>query len=120
MTTIAILSERSGENEATYRAVAGDKKSVGRTPGEALDALTLQLGDDEAGTLVIVQNLRPDRFFTAEQQRRLAELMTRWRDARDAKTGLLPQERAELEALIEDELRAARLRAETALCELEK
>jgi hypothetical protein len=82
MTTVAILPEAT-EAGTTYRAVAGEKQSVGRTAGEALDALTAQLSDEEAGTLVVVQNLRPDRFFTAAQQDRLSELMSRWRTARD-------------------------------------
>jgi len=51
MTTITILPEKAG----SYRALAGDKESTGRTAGEALDALTSQLADDEGGTLVIVQ-----------------------------------------------------------------
>jgi hypothetical protein len=32
---------------------------------------------------VIVQTLRPDRFFNATQRQRLADLMDRWRKARD-------------------------------------
>ena len=57
MTTITILPEKND----SYRAVAGDKESTGRTAGEALDALTLQLEDEEGGTLVIVQNRKADR-----------------------------------------------------------
>lgn len=57
MTTITILPEKSD----SYRAVAGDKESTGRTAGEALDALASQLEDEEAGTLVIVLNRRADR-----------------------------------------------------------
>jgi hypothetical protein len=93
---------------------------VGKTPGEALDSLTELLGEDEAGTLVIVQHLGPDRFFTADQQRRLAQLMELWRDKRDADSQLSPAEQAELEALVDAETDAARLRAEAALAELTK
>ena len=57
MTTIAILPERND----SYRAVAGDEESTGRTAGEALDALTSQLEDEESGTLLIIQNRRADR-----------------------------------------------------------
>ena len=71
MTTITILPEKAD----SYRAVAGDKESTGRTAGEALDALTSQLEDEESGTLVIVQNRKPDEFFDAAQQARLTELM---------------------------------------------
>lgn len=49
MTTITILPEKADG----YRAVTADKESTGRTAGEALDALTSQLTDDESGTLVI-------------------------------------------------------------------
>ena len=52
MTTITILPERTD----SYRAVAGDKESTGRTAGEALDAITLQLEDEESGMLVIMLN----------------------------------------------------------------
>jgi hypothetical protein len=51
--------------------------------------------------------MRPDALFTAEQQQRLAELLARWRAAHDAGASLPPQEQAELDALVEAELRAA-------------
>ena len=120
MTTITILPESIAPDQTAYRAVAGKKESVGRTAGEALDALTKQLGDDESGTLVIVQHLRPDHFFTADRQQRLAELMSRWRTARDSNGHLPPDEQAELEALIEAETEAARMRAEAVISELDK
>jgi hypothetical protein len=107
MTTVSILPENLGTSGKAYRAVAGNLQSVGRTAGEALDALTSQLGEAESGTLVIVQHWRPDRFFTAQQQQRLEELMTRWRTARDAQTTLSAEEQAELDALVEAELQAA-------------
>jgi hypothetical protein len=88
MTTIAIFPEPLGAQPVGYRAVAGNRQSVGRTAGEALDALTAQLDEAERGTLVVVQHRRPDQFFTAEQQQRLQELMARWRAARDALTRL--------------------------------
>ncbi|HZT56992.1 MAG TPA: hypothetical protein VFA21_00055 [Pyrinomonadaceae bacterium] len=109
MTTITILPEKAGR----YRAVAGDKESTGRTAGEALDALASQLADDEAGTLVIVQNRKADQFFSATQQERLAEL------TRQRETGALsPSEEKELERLVESELDGARRRAEALLNEL--
>lgn len=109
MTTITILPERAD----SYRAVAGDKESTGRTAGEALDALTSQLADDEGGTLVIVQNRKADSFFSAVQQGRLAELIRR----RESGT-LSPAEERELEGLVEAELDGARRRAEELLNEL--
>ncbi len=120
MTRIAILQESAGTDAKSYRAVAGGKESVGKTPGEALDSLTNLLDDDEAGTLVIVQHFGPDRFFTAERQNRLGELMGRWRAARDAGAKISPDEQAELEALVEAEADAARQRAEAALGELSR
>lgn len=38
-----------------------------------------EMNDRESGTLLVVQQMRPDRFFTEEQQCRLADLMARWR-----------------------------------------
>jgi hypothetical protein len=118
MTTITILPESISKDGIVYRAIAGAKHSEGRTVGEALDELTKQLSSDDAGTLVIVQNLRPDDFFTAQQQRRLSELMESWRAARDNNSALPSNEQAELEGLIEAELQAATKRAGYALSEL--
>lgn len=108
MTTITILPE-----EKNFRAVAGKKESIGRTAGEALDALTAQLDEEESGTLVIIQNRRSDKFFNASQQNRLTSLMEK------RKTGTLSAaEEAELEKLVEAELNCARQRAEELLHEL--
>ncbi len=111
MTRVAILPVPTNKGEVSYRAVAGNKQSQGATAGEALDALTAQLSEDDRGTLVVVQNLRPDRYFSADQQRRLAELMTRWRSARDGGAALPATELAELQALVDEELRASAARA---------
>src|SRR5262245_19443307 len=111
MTTIAILPESPGAQPTGYRAVAGRVHSVGRTAGEALDAITAQLNVADKGTLVVVQHQQPDQFFTAQQQQRLQELMARWRSARDAQTAFPPGEQAELDALVEAELRASTARA---------
>lgn len=109
MTTITIVPEKTD----SYRALAGDKESTGRTAGEALDALTPQLEDDESSTLVIVQKHKSDKFFNAAQQTRLTELMER-RKTQDLST----EEDTELENLIEAELDGARQRAEILLDEL--
>jgi hypothetical protein len=111
MTTITIVPELPGSPTTQYRAVAGQLQSVGKTAGQALDALARQLGEAENGTLVVVQHSRPDQFFSAEQRRRLEDLMARWRAARDAQTSLPAEERAELETLVEAEVRAAGHRA---------
>jgi hypothetical protein len=111
MTKVAILPIPTERGDLSYRAIAGEKHAQGKTAGEALDALTAQLSADEASTLVIVQSLRPDRFFTAAQQERLAALMDRWRAARDQGTTLPADEQTELEALIAAELHASAARA---------
>jgi len=110
MTAITILPEKLGTVETRYRALAGERESVGRSAGEVLDALTLQLSEDEAGMLVVIQILRPDSFFTAAQQQRLGELMSRWRIARDSGGSLAEEEQAELQSLIDEELNAGPFR----------
>jgi hypothetical protein len=104
----------------TFRAVAARAQAMGRTAGEAIDALTSQLDDDQSETLIIVRDLRPDQFFDASQRERLRELTARWRSARDSGTTMSAVEQSELEALIDSELvaaaeRSAALRRELAL-----
>jgi len=111
MAKVAILPIQTRTGRVSYRAVAGNKQSQGNTAGEALDALTAQLPEDETGTLIIVQSRRPDRFFRSEQQKRLAGLMEYWRTARDRGEILSIDKQAELELLIEAELRASADRA---------
>lgn len=118
MTKVDILEETAEGGEPTYRAVAGDKQSVGRSAGEALDALTAQLPADEAGTLVVVQARRSDEFFTAEQRQRLSELMAQWRDARDRGKQFPAELQTELQQLVEAELQASAKRARSMLAKL--
>ncbi len=110
MTRVAILPVPTTSGEVAYHAMAGDKHSHGKTAGEALDVLTAQLQDDEAGTLVIVQHHRPDAYFGESQQQRLADLMARWRTARDSGADLPAAEQAELDVLVEEELLASQER----------
>jgi hypothetical protein len=58
-----------------------------------------------------MQKPRPDDLFTAAQQARLAELMARWRAARDEGRTLPADEQAELVALVEAELAASAARS---------
>ena len=111
MTTISILPESPSDSEMKYRAIAGQRHSLGKTPGEALDSITAQLSEEESGTLLVVQQLRPDCFFAESQQKRLAELMNRWRTARDQGTSLPANESVELEQLVAAELDATAKRA---------
>lgn len=110
MTTVAILPVPTG-NGISYQGTAGDKHSLGRTLGEALDALTPQLPDVDAGLLVVIQGLSADRYFGAMEQERLGELMLAWRLARDLGSALPDQEQVELDQLIEAELYASASRA---------
>lgn len=118
MTKVAILPEPTALGDMEYRAIAGGCQAIARTAGAALDAVTAQLSADEAGTLVIVQNHRPDSLFTAQQRQRLGDLMARWRAARATATPLLPAEQAELDALVEAEVRASGERAAAILADL--
>jgi hypothetical protein len=61
-------------------------------------------------TLLIMQSFRPDCFFSAEQQQRLSDLMNLWRAARDDGQTLPPEQQAELDSLVEAELKAATTR----------
>ncbi len=120
MRMITILPENVGAQNASFRAVAGEKKSSGKTVGEALDALTAQLGEDESGTLVVIQQFRPDKYFTATQQARLSDLMNKWRSARDAQQQLSVAEQSELEALVAAQLEGSAQRTEAMMSKLGK
>lgn len=111
MTRVTIIPVPTKSGQLSYHAVAGTKQSTGHTAGEALDSITKQLPTDQTGTLVIVQNQQPDRFFSATQQQRLSALMGKWRRARDQGEALSEREQAELEELIEAELKAATARS---------
>ena len=106
MNKVAILPVPDASGEMTYHALSGEKQSHGRTAGKALDRLTAQLREDDAGTMVVIQHQRADAFFNEVQQRRLGELMARWRAARDSGADLSAEEQAELDSLVEEEVRA--------------
>jgi hypothetical protein len=118
MTTIAVVPNPAGG--AGYRAVANGSEAEGRTVGQAIDALAEQTGGPRNTTLIIVQSTDPDEFFTAEQQVRLADLMARWRRARQTSTPFPTEEKAELDALIADELRASAARTAAALAAMKQ
>ena len=110
MTTVVVLP--NNRNGKTFRAISGGKESFGKTVGEAIDAIAEKLELEGSNTVVYVQDFRPDEFFTGAQQARLAELMEKWRTARDAGASLSVKEQAELEKLIETELAGSAKRAE--------
>ena len=111
MTKVALSRENADADEIGYRAMTARNQAVGRTAGEALDALTMQLPPEDVGTLIIVRSLAPDRFFTSAQRQRMEELMARWRSARDEGKALSADDQSELENLIDIEVRAATERA---------
>lgn len=115
MTQVSLIHDAVDPETMPYRAVAGSVQAMGRTAGEALDALAERLGPEEAKTLVIVRNLTADRYFTAEQRQRLEQLMARRRQAEDGDAAWTHDDEGELEQLVDAELRAATKRAE-ALC----
>ena len=113
MATVSILPISDPSGEKSYRALAGNKSSIGKTAGQALDALTAQLEDAEFSMLLVIQSFHPDVFFSAAQQKRLSELMNLWRLARDQGYELPPEEKRELDRLVEAELIAAIARSAT-------
>ena len=112
MTTVAIVPVLKETGGKTYQAVAGERMATGETAGQALDAFTEQFPDVGAESLLIVQRYQADRFFSEAQQQRMADLMARWREARDSGGSLSAEEQAELESLVEAESRASGERAE--------
>jgi hypothetical protein len=99
MTSITIRTETNEIDGPQFRAVAGNHQSVGRTMGEALDALTADWGDTIQEAAVFIQRFQPDPYFTAAQHSRMQELLAR-------RAGLTAEERTELETLIDAELDA--------------
>jgi hypothetical protein len=118
MTKVTITRNNPGSASGTFRAATRGHESVGQTPGAALDALASQLNEHDADTLIVVQNLRPDKFFTTAQQKRLSELLESRRTALDSGREMDPAESVELESLIDEELEAATRRAEAMIDEL--
>src|SRR3954462_2774551 len=111
MNKVAVYHESSDPESMPYRAVSVGNQAMGRTAGEALDALASQLPRDETDTLVLVRSLSPDRFFGAEQRSRLGTLMASRRGASTGNSPLTTQEEAELEQPVDAEVRAATDRA---------
>ena len=110
MNTIEIIQEQANVAGAIYRARFRDWQTSGATPGAALDAIERLVAASDAdgnGTVVIVQRFRPDAFFTRQQQARLQELMERFQANLAAGKELAPDERKELEALVDAEWQAA-------------
>ncbi len=106
MPAIAIYPESQDANTPRFRAVSGNRQAVGRTRGEALDALTAGWGEDIPETAVLIQRFQPDAYFTEAQYNRMQELLAR-------RATLTAEERIELEALIDAELDATVARTDS-------
>ncbi|MBW4605190.1 MAG: hypothetical protein KME29_37990 [Calothrix sp. FI2-JRJ7] len=61
MTTVAIQPILDTLGQRSYRAVAGNKQSYGKTAGQALDALTNQLGETEFSGVFVLQSFPSKR-----------------------------------------------------------
>jgi hypothetical protein len=108
MTAIEIRTEDGESGQPRFRAVAGDRESVGRTMGEALDALTADWGEEIKEAVVLLPRFGPDPYFTEAQYRRMQHLLAR-------RASLTAEERAELEKLIDAELDATIARTDNLL-----
>ena len=118
MTKVTITPQNFGSSNASFRAATRGHESVGSTPGAALDALAKQLNETDTNTLVIVQNMGPDEFFTAAQQQRLSDLLSKRRVALDNGAEMDPGDKSELEVLIDAELDGAIRRSAAMVKEL--
>ena len=105
MTSIAIRTDQKETGERRFRAIARDRQCTGKTMGEALDALTAEWGDTVEETLVLIHRFQPDQYFTQAQYDRMQALLAR-------RPALTPEERTELEALIDVEVDATVARTE--------
>ena len=106
MTPIAVRAEEGSPGELRFRAMAGGRQHVGRTMGEALDALVADWGEELPEAAVLIQRFRPDAHFTETQFQRMQDLLAR-------RSSLSTQERQELEGLIDAELDATIARTES-------
>ncbi len=105
MTAVSIRRDCLPLDVPRFRATAGEKEAVGRTMGEALDALTADWGEEMRETAILIQRFGPDAFFSQAQQDRMQELLVR-------RAILTQQERQELEFLVVAELDATVARLE--------
>jgi hypothetical protein len=113
MQTIEIYQETGKRKKTTYRAIRGQQQAEGKTAGQALDSLEKMLSatGEPANSLVVVQRFQPDAFFPETQQQRLQALMAQFQATIAHDNTLSPNERNELEQLVEAEWVAAIARA---------
>ena len=101
MNAISITRTDTPEQGTRFHAKAArsGQQSIGRTMGEALDALTTQLDFTPYDSLFFVAEMKPDKFFTAEQIDRLYQLRAKLEN-----DTLTESENVEFTALVEAEL----------------
>ena len=108
MIPASILTEEFDSTSARFRAVSGKRQSVGRTPGEALDALLAQEKGIIESSAILIQRFVPDAYFSQAQHDRIQELLGR-------RYSLSEPENSELDSLIDAELDATVLRTNALL-----
>jgi hypothetical protein len=118
MTSISILPITDATGKRHYQAVSGENRSIGQTPGQALDAIAQTLDPEGCSIFLLTPNFKPDQFFTAAQQQRLETLMAAWRNARDTEQLFPVDLQAELDELVEAELIASTQRLSASLPDL--
>ena len=106
MTGVQIHSVPAQRGRTRFQAVAGKQRGDGDTAEQAIDAISPKLPCQETA-VVVVQPIVEDEFFNESQSTRLRDLMQSWRECRDTGTSLADPEQAELDLLVEAELRAA-------------
>ncbi len=106
--TTAVQIEKESQESPRFRATAGKRQSLGRTPGEALDALLATEDADIESSAILIQRFVPDKYFTEAQYERMQHLLSN-------RSALKEHENAELDALIDAELDATIARADALL-----
>lgn len=117
---ITITSMATTTNETVWRATTDGLEVIGKTAGEALDSLRKRLGTEQNDMFLVREQWQPDEFFTSAQQKRLGELMARWRAARDAGQSFPIEDQKRLEELVDAEFAASAKRAEKMAREMKK
>lgn len=113
MTSVSIQIEEQAARKPRYRAIAGKHHSLGRTAGEALDALNAQGDGETSSSLILVQQMGTDLFFSEVQYDRMEELLAR-------RESLSAAEQTELASLAREELMASGRRAQALADALDK
>ncbi|MGC4042815.1 MAG: hypothetical protein QM758_03345 [Armatimonas sp.] len=106
-----VIFIRRDAADAPFEAHQDSLHAEGPTLGTALDSLLSLLGEVNEPLLLIQQD-KPDHFFTLQDHDRLQELQAR---AKGNGSPLTPQEEEELHALIAKEFRATIERTEPLL-----